>query len=351
MRSTVAALCLPILLCFFLGYASADETALVAGKAFPCSAEELSLGQVASASTDQLICELRAFPHLRTVTLGGLKPPRLSKLMEAFPAVCFHADFRWFGQEYHTGMTHAKITKRKLKDADLTSFLHVMTNLQQLDLFAYRPRLSQMEKRMEAYPHIRFGWTVPIADRLVRSDATAFSSLKGGSAKRYDGAYYDRLRYCPDLLALDLGHNKIENLDFLQYFPHLKVLILADNQIRDLTPLVDYVPELTYLELFLNDIVDITPLQKLKNLRHLNIAHNQVEDLSPLLEMPSLARCWAAYNRHPQEQEHLLQEQMPQTHFEFSAWSSTGAGWRSPSPYYEAIDEMFHRYRYVPLPE
>jgi len=338
-------------LCFFSG-ATAEELCAVNGTGVPRLSEQIDIGDKALSSIGKLIDELKQFPNLRSVSWHGANIKDIMQLMEAFPRVSFDCTFTRYKEEYNTGMKYASIPTSKINDRDLRNFLTVMPHLRKLDIFSYRASMEELEKLFEDYPNISFGCRVPIGPQSVRTDATAFSTLKGGKTKRFDSEHFDRLRYCPNLLAIDLGHNKIDDVSFLKYFPHLKVLILADNQISDLSELVSYVPELEYVELFLNNISDISPFTSLKHLRHLNVAHNQIEDLSPILEMPQLIRCWVAYNRFPEEQKQMLIDAMPDTRFEFTTYSSTAGGWRwRPSRYYEAIHKMFHSYTYIPLPD
>ena len=297
--------------------------------------------------------ELKQFPNLRYLSWRQpvLSVKHISQLMETFPQISFFLTFKWFGEEYSTDMTYASISTSRMRDGDLRNFIAVMPYLEKLDIFSHRATITKLKNLFEDFPAISFGCTIPIGTRFVRNDATAFSTLGSRKSESFNSKHFDRLKYCPDLLALDLGHNNIKDLSFLQYFPHLKVLILADNNINDLSDLASYVPELEYLEIFMNRITDISPLTGLKHLRHLNITHNRVEDLSPILQMPQLIRCWAAYNKYPKEQVQMLKEAMPDTHFEFDSYLSTGAGWREPSPYYDAIWDMFHTYIYNPLPD
>ncbi|MBQ4224266.1 MAG: leucine-rich repeat domain-containing protein, partial [Prevotella sp.] len=44
-------------------------------------------------------------------------------------------------------------------------------------------------------------------------------------------------RYCTKLKGLDLGHNAITDISFIENMPHLRVLILADNDLTDISPL------------------------------------------------------------------------------------------------------------------
>jgi len=333
--------------------AFSEELCSLNGNEYRRLAEYIEIDGEGIPPVREFMDELKQFPNLRCLLWPRslLKINYISQLVEAFPHVSFILTFTWFNEEYRTDMTYASISASGMTDSDLRKFITVMPCLEKLDIFSYRNTISKLESLFEDYPAISFGCTIPIGTRFVRTDATAFSTLGSSKGKPFNSAHFERLKYCPDLLAIDLGHNSIKDISFLKYFPHLKVLILAANDITSVSELVSYVPELEYLEIFMNKITDISPLASLKHLRHLNITHNRVEDLSPILQMPQLVRCWAAYNQYPKEQEQWLKDAMPDTQFEFTSYLSTGAGWREPSPYYEAIWEMFHTYIYNPLPE
>jgi len=333
--------------------AYSEELCRLNGTEYRRMAEYIEIDGEDTPPIREFINELKQFPNLRCLlwSHSKLNVKYVSQLMEAFPQVSFYLTFKWFNEEYSTDMTYASISASGMADSDLRQFLAIMPCIKKLDIFSYNATISKLEKLFEDYPAISFGCTIPVGARFIRTDATAFSTLGSRKTTSFYSEHFDRLKYCPDLLALDLGHNNIKDVSFLQYFPHLKVLILADNDIADLSDLASYVPELEYLEIFMNYITDISPLVSLKHLRHLNITHNRVEDLSPILQMPQLIRCWAAYNQYPAEQEQQLKDAMPDTQFEFASFLSTGAGWREPSPYYDAIWEMFHTYVYNPLPE
>ena len=58
-----------------------------------------------------------------------------------------------------------------------------------------------------------------------------------------------------------------------EYLTELRVLILADNCIWDISPLSN-LKHLHYLELFLNRIYDLSPLRDLHELVDVNISYN-----------------------------------------------------------------------------
>lgn len=182
---------------------------------------------------------------------------------------------------------------------------------------------------------MEFGWTMYVGDHLVRTDVTAFSTQHTYQSKFHTSKTFSVLKYCHNLVALDIGHNEVSDLSFLEDLPQLKVLILAANNITDITPLAK-LENLEYLELFLNHISDLTPLEGLTHLRDLNLCYNSITDWSPLENMPWLERLWLNYSGKyaridpvPAEVIAQLKEKLPNTEINTTAAHSTADGWRS----------------------
>ena len=148
----------------------------------------------------------------------------------------------------------------KLPDTDeayaaLEAFLQQLPSLTRLDMFATDIPVDRVLYLGEKYPQIRFGWTILIPcknterkDRpphRLRTDQTAFSTQHNLSCTSHGQDVWEILKYCPDLLALDLGHNNsIDDLSFLRYCPKLRVLIISFNiwQRGEKKPYVDISP-------------------------------------------------------------------------------------------------------------
>lgn len=239
-----------------------------------------------------------------------------------------------------------------LGDMKVTQFtrlaqeLEALPNLKQVDLFNSRPSEKQAFALQSALPQVRFGLTMNVAGFTCRTDDVIFSMHRRGQPL-YRSSAFSQLTLCPDMLALDLGHNRITDLGFLTRNPKLKYLILADNQIRDLSPLAE-LKELEYLELFMNQITDITPLSGLTELKDLNLSHNQLTDLTPLYGLYKLERIWLLKNGLSKEQVAALQEALPHATIYNSSYMSTGGGWRE-HPRYFAMRHTFDRGEFIPF--
>ena len=246
------------------------------------------------------------------------------------------------------------------------AFLVEFPNLKKVDMFATQVTAEKVSMLEEALPDVKFGWTLQLMKyknkHIVRSDATAFSTLHG-VCPNHRSEEFALLRYCTGMLALDLGHNNLTDLSFLRNMPHLRVLILGENQkLKNIDELAG-LPDLEYLELFTCGIKDITPLTKLTHLTDLNLGNNQVEDWRPLKEMTWLKRLWipgmtAQAMSAADLQE--LQEALPDTVIMADrkyAKDPVGNGWRTDpktkvnDPHYDIIYEIFHTGVYIPFVE
>lgn len=242
------------------------------------------------------------------------------------------------------------------------AFLREFPNLKKVDMFATQVTKNQVSMLEEALPDVQFGWTMQLMKyknkHIVRSDAEAFSTLHG-VCPNHRSEEFALLKYCTNMLALDLGHNNLTDITFLLNMPRLRVLILGENQkLRDISVLAE-LQDLEYLELFTCGIKDISPLTKLPRLIDLNLANNSVKDWRPLKEMKQLKRLWISdMGEHAltaaEKQE--LEEALPDTVIMYKG-KPTDNGWRTDpktkvnDPHYEIVYEMFHTGVYIPFEE
>lgn len=220
--------------------------------------------------------------------------------------------------------------------------------LEQVLLYESRLSFDSMDRLFDGYPEVFFGFTTRLDNYTVRSDVTAFSTLKNQRKPYYTQEDMYFLRYCRNLQALDLGHNKIADISFLSWFPQLRVLILADNCVKDISVFYQ-LPELEYVELFMNEIADLTPIASLAHLKDLNFCYNlsedrmHLEDVTPLYECVTLERCWISQNGLTEEQREGLRAALPGCEFNFTVDQSTDGGWRKHARYYVVRDMMKSR--------
>ena len=234
------------------------------------------------------------------------------------------------------------------------AYLRKFPNLKKVDMFSTNLYTKDIDKLAAAFPEIEFGWTMRIGDHWVRTDATAFSTLHNNRSTMHSEKQFKYLKYCKNLVALDIGHNAVRDLSFLYDLPNLKVLILACNiELKDITP-VGSLTQLEYLELFKNDINDISCLANCTNLIDLNICFNRIKAWTPLHGLDKLERLWLFNSnnwsdQYPVDKEVVkaLKENLPNCHVDSTSYSTLG-GWREHDRYY-VIFHMFKYGEYIPF--
>ena len=245
----------------------------------------------------------------------------------------------------------------------LAEFLHSVPGLTKVDMFSTYIPQARVEALAAEFPQIRFGWTIVIPCRnknnparnrhLLRTDATAFSTCHNITCTPHDQHVWEMLKYCPDLMALDLGHNNsIRDLSFLYYVPKLRVLIFSFNRNSrgpegpplDITP-IGSLKDLEYLEICKSNIADISPLANCTKLVDLNIGTNHISDITPLYGLKALRRVFLcgcnSYggNPFPEEEVAKLRAQLPDCDVNNDT-VNLGGTWRQTS-HYETMAEMF----------
>jgi len=209
------------------------------------------------------------------------------------------------GQTYAADLRRMDLTRVRVDDAAaLEAALCAMPRLEWVDLSCCgldNETLAALRQRM-AQRGVQVVWTLRFGKYTLRTDATAFSTLRSSTEPdRLIDRQVSVLQYATALQALDLGHNWILDISWARPLENLRVVILSDNRISDLSPL-DGKP-LEYLEAFNNRVSDISFLADCDTLIDLNLCHNRVTDLSALDELPNLRRVWMGDMRGLVQQE------------------------------------------------
>lgn len=257
--------------------------------------------------------------------------------------------FEAYGLEIDTQAEVLDLGKTKVTDFDeLRTVLDRMPNLTAVYMFDTRMERDIMASLTEEYPNIHFGWTLRVGPYRVRTDQTAFSTLRHvDDTPRYKTSTYEILKYCYQLKGLDLGHNNIEDISFVGELTDLQYLILADNEVLDISPLAN-LKNCQYLELFMNDFTDLTPLTEMTGLIDLNLCRLELQDITPLYEMTWLKRLWISARKPAWTEEEMqaLREALPDTDINFTAVSCTGEGWRK-HPRFTAVKNSFRSQSFI----
>ncbi len=231
--------------------------------------------------------------------------------------------------------------------------LPLLTKLTTLEMCGCGVGNEDMDALRAAFPQAGIVWSIKSKYWTIRTDTDHFATWRvvrtdenGKILEAYSIAYdrpgctnedLDWLQYCHDIIALDVGHNKLTNIEFVRNMPKLKYLITAGNDITDIGPVADC-HELIYFELFADPVTDLSPLSGLDKLLDINICSCPVSDLSPLYGLKQLERLWLtpyafSYARGAEQE---FREQVPGCNFHFvSGHDMTGDGWRKHPRYTE----------------
>lgn len=246
-----------------------------------------------------------------------------------------------------------QLLANSLEEVDLSFF--PMESAQQIqELAAYFPKSQKVivdngsvdyetmaSLREELRPQFKLVWTVqcgvggkrgPIA---VRTDETTFMPIKNRVYYFLDPDVVN-LKYCEDMVCVDVGHMTFTDLSWAGYMPHLKYLILAHTSVRDISPLRNC-KELKFLELDWSLVTDYSPLLECTSLEDLNLG-NLYGDAEPLTKMTWLKNLWWKDCNYTKQQ--ALREALPNTTLTFNLTYTVGNGWRELQNYYDMRDML-----------
>lgn len=270
-------------------------------------------------------------------------------LINKYPDINFMWTTNIAGVNVESADTSADISTHVITNlGEFTQLLQTLPVLKSIDMCDCGLNNQQMEDLQNKFPDIKFIWKVTLGLWTIRTDTVAFSTLKDGTITyRLTNDDVKVLKYCKDMVALDLGHNKVTDISFLEYMPNLKILILVDNKddstggyIQDLSEL-KYVPHLKYLEFFVGSVTDISFLQYLPELIDLNISYNPISNVTPLLKLPHIERLYLEHTELTDGDYKLLQNTYPDAQVVYYGEGSIDQGWREADRYNAMID-MFH---------
>ena len=316
----------------------------LAGQVFEHTATAIT---VPDPDLDELASVLPYMPQLETLTLTGTLPANeeIHKLQVAYPDICFVWNFSLCGVEVSTQDTLVDLSNIPMESTqEVESALPYFYNLERVEMCDCGISNEEMDALGKRNPDVRFIWAVSIGWKIrLRTDATALIPLKYETiVGNYETA---NLKYCVDMVCLDLGHHEVTDISFVTYMPKLKYLVLADSAIADISPLAGH-PSLEYLELFVTNVRDYSPLISCPNLKDLNICYAAPRDASALVQMTGLENLYIKTGGIPHYIDELLQA-LPNTNIVYDSSKdshATGDGWRKLPRYYEMRDLLGMHY-------
>ena len=315
------------------------------GMEIPGDTEELRLDANASGDAGELAAALGRLKRLKKLDLRDcdFTPRQLARVLSVCEGVETDYVIRLCGKIFTADCTEMDLSGVEIDDvSEVEAAAALMPKLKKVVMCDCGIPDAEMDALDLRHEDIRFVWTVYFSIYALRTDATFFCAadvpyLNYDAPVLYDYQLYP-VRYCRDMIALDLGHMWIEDLSFLYNMPKLQYLILVGGHFRDITP-IGSLQDLKYLEIFQTNPADISPLLNCKKLEQLNMCYCSGFDISPLKEMKQLKRLWYAGLGPYRGWE--LQEALPDTQVYCPISDpdgSTGGGWREDEAYYEMRD-------------
>ena len=188
--------------------------------------------------------------------------------------------------------------------------------------------------RAQVRDRYKLVWTVSCGKKLkTRTDATTFMPVRERVYYFNDEEAYN-LRYCEDMVCIDIGHMSIHNIDFVTYMPNLEYLILAHTQLQDIEPIRNC-KKLKFLELDWSPVRDLTPLQGCTALEDLNLG-KVYADFAPVEEMTWLKNLWMVGCSSGAR--YRMTQALPDTKVMVTGDATVANGWRNLDNYYKMRD-------------
>lgn len=297
---------------------------------------------VKNAEAAEVRTALKYLPKLEEITFTGTAPDNetIYQMMCDYPDARFIWALTLFGKEMENTITELDLSGIKMKDTgEIESYLKYFPNLTKVEMCDCGIPSEEMDAMGKRWPNIRFIWTVRVGLATLRTDAIGFMPWKhghrGGNPLRDKDC--KELKYCIDLICLDLGHMKVSDISFLQYMPKMKYLIVGELPCSDFTP-IRYCKELIYLEIFNVTFQHQEILLELTKLQDLNMGSTKIYGTGVLKQMTWLKRLWIAGTGLTYAEYDELVAALPNTQVVMHIPHSTAGGWRDHQNYRDMRD-------------
>ena len=283
--------------------------------------------------------KLTALPELKELILVDPEASKeeLAQLREAYPEVRIHWQLDILGVE-----ATDETVELDLSGVEVTSLAALEQKLERLPLLEKvimsdcgldnETMAAFREKKRADYKVV---WTVHFTSICkARTDDIIFMPIQQDEYLFNRKSHVENLRYCEDMICVDLGHAPISDVSWAAYMPHLKYLILAHTEVKDISPLSSC-KELVFLELDHSLVKDYSPLLGCTALEDLNLGKTSGSE-EPILKMTWLKNLWwmgAGGSRRL-----AITEALPDTNLVIPGNYTVGQGWRKLPNYYAMRD-------------
>ncbi len=315
----------------------------IAGQSIRNNTENINIPESAALDLEELKAHGEDFSDLKIINLGArhMSLDDVIAIREAYGGVEVICRVTVCGRELSTDIRDGELdlSRRKIEDlGEVEKAIRAIPKLEKIylcDCGIDNETLAALRDKYAGQTEIV--WRVYLNYVDCRTDSDNFCMSK------YDNSWgnlpYERaepIKYCTNMVTLDLGHANFDRIDFVTTMPHLKYFIFCSAPVKSLEPLRN-ATELYYLEMFFTAVRDLEPIQHLPNLRHLNISHLRLDDYTQLFEMKQLERLWWVDSGLTEAQQNELREALPDTKICFWAWEDDAVGnyWRDDPSYRE----------------
>ena len=320
----------------------------LSGGAVDSTVTELSPDAADAPTAEALEALLPLFPALERLELTdtGLSDAERLAFREAHPELKVAWTVMLFGEAYAGDTTELILNDKPIDAAmlkELTAVVPQLPELQRVEMCDCGVENAEMDALCRAFPSVRFIWRIYFGAYDLRTDEKAFIAANWENMTDIGDGETELLRYCVDMEALDLGHMKLTNLDFVQSMPHLKYLIVAECPITDCSALAG-LQELKYLEIFQSQITDISCLLECPSLSSLNLSYTSLpaEHVKEILpQLTWVRRIWyCGVPLRSWEQKAIMAALPDCTFFMSHGGEPSGSSWRYHDDYYEMRDAL-----------
>ncbi len=326
------------------------STATLQGETYRDDAEFIEL---TNHVTESIIDELANFTELKELVFPDNFHDKDIQLVltSMYPYINYVWNVDIYDKTVNSKETRLDLTGAQITDLEkFKKDLKLLPNLVYLDLSDCNLDNETLYNLRNDFPNTKIVWRLHLRRWSLKTDQIAFSVLiTNYNYVPINSEDLEIFKYCTDLQALDLGHQNITDITAIgKYLPDLRLLIIADNPISDISPLAS-LKHLHYLELFITKISDISPLINNTELVDLNLSNDyHVKDFSVLLDndFPLLERLWINNTGIPYNDYKKLKQKYPNVTIVTEGNSSTHFGWREHERYYAMI-KMFHNHYYI----
>lgn len=298
----------------------------------------------ADAVTEAQIGLLQLLPQIQKVHIRNpeVSAQALRALQQSRPDVTITWEQQICGQLFSSTVEELDLSGVKLTSLeDLARELAYFPNLKQVFLGECGlDNASLASLRDQVREQYKLVWVVSCGNKLkTRTDATTFMPLRDNVYYFNDEEAYN-LRYCEDMVCIDIGHMSIHNIDFVEYMPNLEYLILAHTQVQYIEP-ISTCKKLKFLELDWTPIRDLNPLKGCTALEDLNLG-NTFADFTPVEEMTWLNNLWMVDCSADARSQ--MTQALPNTKVMITGAATVANGWRNLENYYQMRDLLGMHY-------